>query len=82
VRQALESKRDEMIAAEREGIYASLEVGVRALEKMQGGRIRQHEREAEVKARAELERRLTVKEREVSRQTTRAGKLRAAGGPG
>jgi len=65
LQQALEAKRDEMIANSREDIYAQLEVALRTMEKSREGNETRFVNDAETLARAELERRLLSREREL-----------------
>ncbi|GMH67630.1 hypothetical protein TrRE_jg1758 [Triparma retinervis] len=64
LREALESKRDEMLVQQRDNIYAKLEVAVRSLEREHEHRMKNLKEEAELNARSEMTRRLEVKEKE------------------
>ena len=63
LREALNAKRDEMIELAREEKYRGLEVAVGLLEKQHQSKVDRMRADAEVTARAELQRRLTVSER-------------------
>jgi hypothetical protein len=63
LRLALDAKRDEMITNARDEIYAQLEVALRTMEMTREGSRESARLDADVKARAELERRLLVEER-------------------
>ena len=64
LREALESKRDEMLVQQRDNIYAKLEVAVRSLEREHHHRMKNLMEEAELNARSEMMSRLEIKEKE------------------